>query len=1234
MGARVWICAHHPNIVRWVATGLTDAGQRFLAMDWLQGEDLSARLKREGLEVHEAIALARKVASGLGLAHTLGIVHRDIKPGNIFLVDGNPTDPWILDFGVARLTDRDQRMTATGAALGTPAYMSPEQAGGGQQPDARADVFSLGAVLYECIAGQMAFGGDTLVDVLTKILFGDTPRLLNARPDVPAALDSVVARMLARDRSLRYGDGHEAAAALAALESLRGARPMSTTHAPLVLTRAERRFVCVVVVSAHREDHSLGLTITEQELGAEHEALHAAARTFGLRLEPMADGSLLAILETAGLPQEMIERTARFALRAQQAVPDAPVAMATGWGVVDHQVTLGAVLSRAMELLGTTGEAGIAVDADSASQLDAAFDVQAVPGGWRLRGPRGSPSSVRSVLGKPTPCMGRQQELALLDAAFAQINDDGEPRALVLTGPPGIGKSRLVHEFLARLQQGALEHTQLVARADPLAAGSTWLLLSQLLRQWSASVDAIDGACPGKAIRRHLAQRMTASDVAFVAEFLSEACGFDNGEGSPLLRAARADASLFATQINKALGLWVRAVAANVPLVVVLEDAHWGDLPSLRALDSALRDAADVPWMAIAVGRPAMHERFANLWKDRGASDVRLGRLASRACERVIQQVLGRDVDQVLVARILERAEGNPYCLEELMRHVARGERDSFPDSLLGMVQARLDALEPFDRQVIRAASLFGQRFWVLGVATLLGGADKLTEVHDALQRLRAAELVEPRPDSSLTGQAEYDIPSAMVHDAAYATLTPGDASTGHKGAARWLADAGERNPLVMAEHYFRAGDLPRAAEQFLAAAEQAQAAHDSAATAERAARGLAAGAAGSVRGRLLLLQAESREWQGDLAGSEAAARGAEDLLEPGTAGWFQAAGTVLIMSARLGASPEMDSRGARIAKAVADEPAATCRQVVALCRGALNALWVGCPDLAARWMERADACSEADLDLLATARLHHARAYACLNRGDLGGALGEFIEASDAWESAGDLRSCTGVSTNIGYTWGRVGAFDRAEAVLRDQLARAAKLGLGFLQPVIEHNLATVIAFSGNVAEGLERKQEAVARLGRSGHPRLDGNLQASLAEILFLGGQQAEAEATAGRAADSLGAFPSTRAYALAVQAAALLALGRPLDALTVAGDGMAIFARLGGLEEGESLLRVTWAEAQLLAGDPQTGSSALLDAARRLEARARALPRDLRIAFLSSSPARRRTFELAEANGLTRG
>jgi len=1050
---------------------------------------------------------------------------------------------------------------------------------------------------------------------------------------VPPALDTVVARMLARDRAQRYADGHETAAALAALESLRGARPMSTTHAPLVLTRAERRFVCVVLVSAHLQDHSLGLTITEEELGAEHEALHAAARTFGLRLEAMADGSLLAVLETAGLPQEMIERTARFALRVQQAVLDAPVAMATGWGVVDHQITLGAVLARAMDLLGATSEPGVVVDADSAAQLDAAFEVDGGDGCFRLRGPRGAHTHLRSVLGKPTPCVGRQQELALLDASFAQVNDDGEARALVLTGPPGIGKSRLIHEFLARLRQGGLGHALLVARADPLAAGSAWLLLGQLLRHWASGGDAADHAGHCRVMRQRLGQRLPASELAFVTEFLGEVCGADNGEGTALLRAARADASLFATQVNRALASWVRAVAVDDPLLVVLEDAHWGDLPSLRAIDAALRDANDVPWMVVAVGRPAVHERFANLWKDRGVTDVRLGRLSPRACERVVQQVLGRDLDPALVTRILDRSEGNPYCLEELMRHVARGERDTFPDSVLGMVQARLDALEPFDRQVVRAASLFGQRFWVAGAAALLGGSDKLAEVHDALQRLRAAELVEQAPESSLAGQAEYTFPSAMVHDAAYATLTPGDATAGHRAVARWLDEAGERNPLVMAEHYSRAGDCSRAAEQFLAAAEQAQAAHDSAATADRAQRGLDAGASGTVRGRLLLLQAESREWQGDLAGSEAAAIAAEELLDPGTAEWFQASGSALIMSARLGASPQMDGRGARIAAAAPVDDVAACRQVVALCRGALNALWVGRPDLANRWMERADSAGSVDLDLLARARLHHARAYLCLNRGDLGGALGEFVAASEAWESAGDLRSCTGVSTNIGYTWGRIGAFDRAESVLRAQLDRADRLGLGFLQPVIEHNLATVLAFAGHVEDGLQRKQAAVERLGRSGHPRLDGNLQASLAEMLLLAGRNDAAEATAGRAAASLRAFPGTRVYALAVQASALLALDRAPEALTVAADGMALFTSLGVLEEGESLLRAGWAEANLLTGDRDIGRRALLEAARRLESRARALPRDQRVAFLSSSPARRRTFELAEAHGLTR-
>ena len=1226
--ADILLQLHHPFIVQSVASGLTETGERWLAMEWLQGEDLSQRLKRQGLEVHEAIVLARKVALGLGSAHANGIVHRDIKPGNVFLVDGDPTQPRILDFGVARLTDRDQRMTATGAALGTPAYMSPEQAGGGQPPDARSDVFSLGTVLYECIAGQMAFGGDTLIDVLSKILFGDMPRLQAARPDVPPALDAVVARMMAKNRDDRYANGDEAAAALLALESLRGARPLSTTHAPLMLTGAERRFVCIVVISVQRLEHGIGLTVTEEEILAENEALAAATRAFGFRMELIADGSQMAILETSAMPQEMIERTARYALRAQQCAVDAPIAVATGWGVIDHQITLGAVLARATDLLTGCQQPGVYVDAASAVQLEATFNLEQHQSAWRLLGPRSQHGQVWAVLGKPTACVGRQQELALLDATLAQVTDDSEARPVVITGPSGIGKSRLAHEFLARAAQSDQPARVLRARGDQLAAGSPWLMLRQVLIQWLGTTAVGDREAFCRAVRLRLGSALPAGSVDFVTDFIGEVYGGVGDDGSALVRAVRADAALMAAQINKAFTQWVQAVTADNPLIVVLEDAHWGDLPSIRALDSALRDANDRPLLVLAVGRPQLHERFTNLWKDRGVSDVRLGRLALRACERIVQQVLGKDIGAALMAKIVSRAEGNPYCIEELMRHVARGERDTFPDSLLGMVQARLDALPPFDRQVLRAAAVFGQRLWLAGVATLLGGDDKLAAVHDALVRLSNAELIELKPESSVANQVQYEIPSEMVHSAAYTTLIGTDVTNGHRLVAKWLETNGEHNPLILAEHHSRGGHGALAAGYFLKAAEQAQAAHDSTATNLRAQRGLDAGASGNSRGKLLLLLADSLEWQGDLVGNESAARAAEELLDVGSAEWFTAAGGVLIASARLGACAEFDRRGDRICAAPPTDAAAACRQAVALCRGALNAMWVGRPAIAQRWMTRAQAIAREDLNLLATARLHHAQAYMCLNRGDLGAAATEFAEAANEWENAGDLRSCTGVKTNLGYTWARIGDFERAELILREQLAKASKLGLGFLLPVIEHNLATVLAFSGNIADGLALKETAVAKLGKSGHPRLDGNLQASLAEILLLAGQAEPAAAIAQQAAGLLAAFPPTQAYAMAVQASALLQLDRPSEALQVATAAMELFEKLGAIEEGESLLRLTWAQACLDNGQTERGKEGLLAAAVRLEARARALPRALRVGFLSSSPARRKTFELAEA------
>src|SRR5262245_1793371 len=200
--AEVLAALHHPAIVRHIEHGVAASGQHYLAMEWLAGEDLATRLLRAGLTVAETISLGVRVADALGAAHARGITHRDLKPANLFLPGGELAEIKLLDFGIARLAHLP-RATRTGVILGTPGYMAPEQATGHSVIDARADVFALGCTLFECLTGEPAFAGEDIRALLMKILIEDVPRVSELCPAVPAALDALIARMLAKHPAAR-----------------------------------------------------------------------------------------------------------------------------------------------------------------------------------------------------------------------------------------------------------------------------------------------------------------------------------------------------------------------------------------------------------------------------------------------------------------------------------------------------------------------------------------------------------------------------------------------------------------------------------------------------------------------------------------------------------------------------------------------------------------------------------------------------------------------------------------------------------------------------------------------------------------------------------------------------------------------------------------------------------------------------------------------------------------------
>jgi serine/threonine protein kinase len=220
--ARLAAAIDHEHIVTVYQAG-EDRGVPFLAMKLLQGQTLEDRLKRAGgrLPLPEALRIGREIAEGLAAAHAHGLVHRDVKPANVWLEAGRGRVK-IVDFGLARGAGPDAQFTQAGAVIGTPAYMAPEQAGSADV-DSRCDLFSLGAVLYRAATGELPFGGRDTLSVLHALATKTPTPPHRLNPDLPRAFSGLVMRLLSKDPADRPQTAREVVEEIEALERGGGA---------------------------------------------------------------------------------------------------------------------------------------------------------------------------------------------------------------------------------------------------------------------------------------------------------------------------------------------------------------------------------------------------------------------------------------------------------------------------------------------------------------------------------------------------------------------------------------------------------------------------------------------------------------------------------------------------------------------------------------------------------------------------------------------------------------------------------------------------------------------------------------------------------------------------------------------------------------------------------------------------------------------------------------------------
>ena len=884
----------HRAIVRYVAHGKDPS--LFLAMEWLEGEDLHRRLARGALAIGDALQLAHTLADALAAAHARGIIHRDIKPSNIFLCGGRIDAAKLLDFGVAQVAKSTYALTGTGQLIGTLGYMAPEQAISGRDVTPAADVFSLGCVLFECLAGQGPFAGEW-AEVLSKILLAEPPRLREVRKDTPYALDELVARMLRKDPAARASlasVSNDLASFLSAGTILSSDEAERTTDVPAV-TGDERRLVAVIIAS-----DAAGVVLEDARLTASADTMPSSAVHLGNlvakfegQLEVRADGTPLVTLTSTGAATDLATRTARCALTMREVLPKARIAVASGRGDPSRGSVIADVVARAQQLLDIDDRAKhVRIDPMTAGLLDSTFEVSGDASALALIGQR-ERNSVRKLLGKPTPCVGRERELSMLNGLVAECLDEPLSTALLITANAGVGKSRLRYEILRALRDREDSPEIWMARGDPITSGSPFGMLAQLLRGIAGLLDGELVEVRRQKLLARVARNLPLEDATRVAQFLGELVRAEfSGEDRPSLRAARQDPALMNDQLRRAWDDLVAAETAAGPVVIVLEDLQWGDLPTVSFVDAVLRTQRHRPLLVLALARPEVHDAFPGLFRDRRLNELRLSDLTPSASRRLVLDVLGHDVDPEMADALIEKANGNAFYLEELIRSVTEGT-SALPGTVLAMVQARLERLEPGARRLLRAASVFGTRFWVSGVASLVG-TDGVANVRATLEDLVQREVVMHNPASRFKGDAEYTFRHMLVRDAAYEMLTERDRKVAHLLAAEWLEARGEREALVLAEHLERSGERLRAVVWYLWAAEQALEGNDLAGVLDRAERGIACGAQGVVLGELYLLKAEASGWAGHERHRELAEK-ALALLPPGSAAWARAAAELAV---------------------------------------------------------------------------------------------------------------------------------------------------------------------------------------------------------------------------------------------------------------------------------------------------------------------------------------------------
>lgn len=382
------------------------------------------------------------------------------------------------------------------------------------------------------------------------------------------------------------------------------------------------------------------------------------------------------------------------------------------------------------------------------------------------------------------PFLGRGEALEALRGAFKRVTAEGKPHHVVIVGDPGVGKSRLVREFVDWAMGGDPTVTTLTGRCLPYGEDVAYRPLADVLGDLVGATATTDPESTRTRLEQILDRSREPGDEEPSVDVLLALAGL--AEPDPTISPRR-----LREQLRSTWRSLFSAIADDGPLLVVIEDVHWAGDALIDLLEHVVRRGSG-PLLLLTPARPEVLTRYAR-WSEGAVETVLVPPLEPEDARKLATRLLvdahlpARDADQVA-----DRADGNPFFLEELVRQLVAHHRDAahdhepeLPATIQGVIAARIDLLGPQERRVLRAASIMGRFFWPAAVAHLTGLTPD--EVAASLGRLEELHLVRASLRSSLPGEPEYLFQHSLIGETAYGRLSRGDLARLHGAMAEWL---------------------------------------------------------------------------------------------------------------------------------------------------------------------------------------------------------------------------------------------------------------------------------------------------------------------------------------------------------------------------------------------------------------------------------------------------------------